>query len=518
MLAPRQSQTNRAYATIKSIDYGTLHRRLLHCSHERILLVAKEMGIVFKATDYRDFVCHICHEAKEKQQVSRAPIAPAQAPLHEIHMDTIHHSNLGIYNLRYSTHFLDAFSGYHWIIFARSLADIAAKVITWGTELQNLTELSIHEFYMDGGKEFLQTLNWAAKQGIQVRTTSADTPEPRGRIERAGALITTMARCAIIDARLPEFLWPYAEAWAIRILNLLPAKANGMVSPQAKLASTLRLHKSVSVPFYHHIRIFGSIAWLLLKGPKAPAKGQKMAPRAIKGRYLGAASQHGHVIYVYIPSKHQVARARDVSVIEEFDSDESTDFQDEYIAQFQDNSDSDNDEEHITSHLISHITEPSTEITVQDSAIEQLEMESDLPAFITPPISPQAQRTQPRGIATQVEAQPDLQSFLNQLQDTDIDDLNSEQPCTTPPRRTARSTAQHDYKVLSSGKSRSKPRSTKTKPDDHTSTSDVIETLPANQATLAMVTAESERQFLPPTLAFSSLKALDFQSRALKTY
>jgi hypothetical protein len=114
-----------------------------------------------------------------------------------------------------------------------------------------------------------------------------------------------MARTAILDAKLPSYLWPYTKAWAVKILNLLLAAANkGNKSPHSKLARHLELHKELLNLFYYHIRVFGATAWLLLKGTNAPAKGDKVAPRAIKGRYLGSASRKGHVVYVWIPLKH----------------------------------------------------------------------------------------------------------------------------------------------------------------------------------------------------------------------
>jgi hypothetical protein len=287
------------------VDYATMHRRLLHCSHDKLPAVAKDLGIIYSQSDYKDFDCDACHASKGKMKISRDKVVPVQFPLHEVHADTIHHSKLGVHNFEYSTHMLDACTGFHWIVFSKSMRDVADKVTNWGLEIQNLTNLSIHELFIDGGKEFLKLNQWAAQNGIQIRNTPPDTPEPRGRIERAGAIITTMARTAMIGADLPPFLWPYAEAWAVKILNLLPATANNDESSQSKMARLLGLHKDLLVPFMLHIRVFGAIAWLLLKEAHAPAKGDKTAPRAIKGRYLGSTSRKGHVVYVWIPSKHR---------------------------------------------------------------------------------------------------------------------------------------------------------------------------------------------------------------------
>lgn len=123
----------------------------------------------------------------------------------------------------------------------------------------------------------------------------------------------------MINANLPPSLCPYAEAWAVKILNILPTTPNeNRETPHSKMARLLGLYKKVLHPFLQHLRIFGATAWLLLKGTQALAKGDKTAPRAIKGRYLGSASRRGHVVYVWIPQKHQISTARDVTIVEAF--------------------------------------------------------------------------------------------------------------------------------------------------------------------------------------------------------
>ena len=47
--------------------------------------------------------------------------------------------------------------------------------------------------------------------------------------------------------------------------------------------------EALSALYIEFCNIDRATAWLLLKGPNAPAKGNKTAPRAIKGRYLGRA-------------------------------------------------------------------------------------------------------------------------------------------------------------------------------------------------------------------------------------
>jgi hypothetical protein len=243
--------------------------------------------------------------------------------------------------------------------------------------------------------------------------TRHHTLEPRGRIERAGGMITTMARTALIDADLPPSLWPYAEAWAVKILNILPTTANqNNETPHSKMARLLGLHKDLIDPFLSHIRVFGAIAWLLLKGPQAPAQGDKTAQRAVKGRYLGAASRKGHVVYVWVPSIRRITTARDVTIVEKFMDKEDLSEEPEY-AQWESDDDADDDLIQIkrrcrTRHKEHDTIEQVTEVSLQD--IEQHEEDA---LFSTPPITPLVKRA--AATATQPSQSTGSQALIRNL-------------------------------------------------------------------------------------------------------
>ena len=140
------------------------------------------------------------------------------------------------------------------------------------------------------------------------------------------------------------------------------------------MACLLGLHKDLLHPFLQHIRIFGATAWLLLKGTQAPAKGDKTAPRAIKGRYLGSASRRGHVVYVWVPQKHQISTARDVTIVETLGDEKEPLEEPEYVAQWESDDDSDNDsvlvkvkQRQITAEIDDANVDCITQVRIQDS-------------------------------------------------------------------------------------------------------------------------------------------------------
>jgi hypothetical protein len=110
------SPQNPAFAVIKrqpKVDFTTMHRRLLHCSQDKVITVAQTLGITYSPAEYSNFDWDVCNASKAKNQVSRGANLPVEHPLYEVHADTIHHTKLGFQNFKYSTHILDTCTGYY---------------------------------------------------------------------------------------------------------------------------------------------------------------------------------------------------------------------------------------------------------------------------------------------------------------------------------------------------------------------------------------------------------------------
>ena len=128
--------------------------------------------------------------------------------------------------------------------------------------------------------------------------STPNTLAQNGKIERNGWIITTWARTTLIAAKLPPFLWAHAEEYAVRVMNLLPTKANpDMKSPQQMMAEYLRFSNPYLLTSIRHLRTFGYVAYVYLKGYKAPPKSHKIAPRAEKGFLVGT---KGFNSYIYL--------------------------------------------------------------------------------------------------------------------------------------------------------------------------------------------------------------------------
>jgi len=66
--------------------------------------------------------------------------------------------------------------------------------------------------------------------------------------------------------------------------------AEALQFPQPELLTSIR-----------HLRTFGCVAYVYLKGYKAPLRSHKMALRAEKGFMVGTEGFNGHVYLVWLP-------------------------------------------------------------------------------------------------------------------------------------------------------------------------------------------------------------------------
>src|SRR5580658_3371044 len=117
----------------------------------------------------------------------------------------------------------------------------------------------------------------------------------------------------IIDAGLPEFLWPSATDTAVYVINRL-------INPGEK-KSPLQLYREdfgyppdKAATSINHLQPFGTIAYRHI--PKEDrVQAEKMGPRAKVGYLVGYEGDHGHIYHVYIPGpgKGKVVRSRDVT-------------------------------------------------------------------------------------------------------------------------------------------------------------------------------------------------------------
>lgn len=138
-------------------------------------------------------------------------------------------------------------------------------------------------------------------------TTAPYTPA-QDPAERAGGLLTIIARSLAIEANLPEGLWPELISTAAYILNRAPTKSLNFKTPY-EVATGKK-------PSIAHMYKIGARAYAFKTKPTDLPRRSKLDSRCHIGYLVGF---EGHNIYrIWIPSRREVIRTRDVIFNEQF--------------------------------------------------------------------------------------------------------------------------------------------------------------------------------------------------------
>ena len=96
---------------------------------------------------------------------------------------------------------------------------------------------------------------FCATRGISLRFSCPQTSSQNGKPERKIRTINNIIRTLLCHASLPSYFWPHALNTASYLLNILPSKLLGHLTP-----THLLYYKS---PTYTYLRVLGVYIFLL---------------------------------------------------------------------------------------------------------------------------------------------------------------------------------------------------------------------------------------------------------------
>lgn len=310
---------------LATISYNTMHKRLLHTNKETVLKICEQAGIQISRAEARQYHCEACKLGKATNFILKSSESMYHHPLQMVHVDLIEHM-VGHAGLKYTLHFIDCWSGHHWIKFMKTKEDVYTKLLEWVNQIEVQTGLKVQEIGLDGGPEFgqgtklftcLKLREWCKSGGKILSPTTPHTPWYNAKSKCAGGSVTSYARTALIAASLSPSLWPFAEETAATVLNLLPSKSTPeRLLPQQTWLKGLKLPEGNKPPYIKHLCTFGCTAYVYVKLAYQPKK-DKMVPKAKKGKLLGYNNLHGRIYWVYLPAEGKVVRAGAVKFHEE---------------------------------------------------------------------------------------------------------------------------------------------------------------------------------------------------------
>ncbi|KAJ6104196.1 hypothetical protein N7523_010516 [Penicillium sp. IBT 18751x] len=291
--------------TLKGSD-SLWHQRLGHPSIEAIKhLDTSTMGVKVDHFSAEKPPCETCQVSKAQRQVSRRPMHIGDHPFETLHWDLIH-LGPGINNILYASHAYCPVTKYHLLVTIARKHLIQSSLQQMIDFVRNQFGIRIKRIHLDGDRNIYE--DRLQNQGIEVITSPPYQPEQNPFAERSGAVIISRARAMIIQASLPEYLWPEAVQAAAYMLNRTPNKQLGWKTPYQALFDSLdpKLGYMKPKPDLSNLRVYGCKAFVRINNIPRLAK---MKPRAMIGYLVGFKASN--IWRIWVPKAHKVINARD---------------------------------------------------------------------------------------------------------------------------------------------------------------------------------------------------------------
>lgn len=197
---------------------------------------------------------------------------------------------------------------------------MAIKEWRW-VELQ--TGLKVKVLGLDGGTEFGfgskdyqndKLVAWGRQEGIEIIKTPAHTPWINSAPERAGRAMMEKSRATILEHNIPIELWPLVVDSVVKVMNLLPTKANDeYISPHEVLSRAAGIPNPK--PNIKHLRTYYCTAYYHIKKERR-VQGDKFAAHSRRGHLVGYADLNGRIFHIWDPEHKQLIKASAVRFLE----------------------------------------------------------------------------------------------------------------------------------------------------------------------------------------------------------
>ena len=201
-------------------DLENWHQILGHCNIQDILKLPDVVNGMKIVGDKAKEICETCILGKMTEFRSRTPDAKSKSSLELVHCDLagpIH--PLSIDGFQYVLSFTDDFSGQVMTYFLKQKSNTVKATKRFLSDCAPFGK--IKRLRSDNGTEFtskeFQALIMESK--IYHEKSAPHSPHQNGTAERNWRTLFEMARCLLLEAKLPKNLWTYAVLSATYIRN-----------------------------------------------------------------------------------------------------------------------------------------------------------------------------------------------------------------------------------------------------------------------------------------------------------
>jgi hypothetical protein len=182
--------------------------------------------------------------------------------------------------------FIDDFSRYITIYLLRSKADAADAFFQFEKKLFNMTGRHVTTIRSDGGKEYFRNSvkDYCQEHGITHQSSTRYTPQQNSRAERPNRTVVEGVSAMLLDAKLPWEYWGYAAQTFVYLKNRSPHSAIFQSTPYEKWFN--------KIPNLEHVRIWGSVCYVMIPQEKRTGAGSKLLPKSTKAIFVGYSEIH----------------------------------------------------------------------------------------------------------------------------------------------------------------------------------------------------------------------------------
>ncbi len=206
---------------------------------------------------------------------------------------------------RYFVTFIDGYSGWCELYLLKSKDLVFQAFKEYKNFAERQTGKKIKKLQSDNGREYCNKPfdDYLKQEGIQRRLTTPYTPQQNGVAERMNRTIVEMARCLLIQSKLPTMYWGEAILTANYLRNRSPSRSHQGMTPYELWIGTR--------PLLRHLRVFGSKAFVLDEGSGR----RKLDEKGIEGTLVGY-SRTAKAYRIRRNDTGKIIETRDVQIIE----------------------------------------------------------------------------------------------------------------------------------------------------------------------------------------------------------
>ena len=183
------------------------HKILGHCNMKDVLKLENIVDGMKVTTKPDNFSCEICIEGKMTQYISRNPDRRATQPLEFVHSDLSGPiSPVALDGYKYAMCFVDDCSGAIFVYFLKNKSDATQATEKFLADVAPYGD--VKRLRSDRGGEYInEEFNMLmSKNKIKHETSAPNSPHQNGTAERSWRSLFDMARCLLLDSKLPKLL------------------------------------------------------------------------------------------------------------------------------------------------------------------------------------------------------------------------------------------------------------------------------------------------------------------------